>query len=217
MLTDSFFQKTAFIKVINKQIRYDLDTCLGTGQFGVVYKGIFTGEDGVEQLAAVKVISSKNYEKFDDDVKLAAAYESEVNAMEQLTYKGCNNIIKILGNWEDPKQPKSRFIALEYFGDGSVEDLRERYKNLNYQVPEPLVRHIIADMTEALKVLRSNSYEHIYHRDIKPENIMTVMDNSDYIRFVLIDFGLAREIDIDMTIKWTVGETGTRAYIDPAM
>ena len=86
----------------------------------------------------------------------------------------------------------------------------------NEQVPEHLVRHITADITEALRVCR-DSNEHIYHRDIKPENIMVVRDGDDYERFVLIDFGLAREIDQDMSIKYTLGEQGTRPFIDPAM
>ena len=35
---------------------------------------------------------------------------------------------------------------------------------------------------------------------------MVVKDGDDYERFVLIDFGLAREIDQDMSVKYTVGE-----------
>jgi len=137
--------------------------------------------------------------------------------METLTAKKCPYIIKLYGHCGDKNQLTSRFIALEFLGDGNVEDILESYKKDNHkQVPEQLVRHITADVTEALMACR-DSNEHIYHRDIKPENIMVVKDGDDYERFVLIDFGLAKEIDLDESIKHTLGEQGTRAYIDPAM
>ena len=105
-------------------------------------------------------------------------------------------------------------MALELLLDGNVESLRKAH---NGEVPEPLVRQIISDVTEALKTLRSSKVEtHIYHRDIKPENIMVKKDaDGEYERFVLIDFGFSVAFNKDESLKHSLGEKGTPAYIDP--
>ena len=55
----------------------------------------------------------------------------------------------------------------------------------------------------------------MFHRDIKPNNILVMKEGDYYDRFVLIDFGLSKEADMEMSINFTKGAVGTLAYMDP--
>ena len=57
----------------------------------------------------------------------------------------------------------------------------------------------------------------MFHRDIKPNNILVMKDGDYYDRFVLIDFGLSKEADMEMSINFTKGAVGTLAYMDPQL
>ena len=72
-------------------------------------------------------------------------------------------------------------------------------------------------MTEAMKRLKKIPERNVMHRDIKPENILFKKDKDGIPeRFVLTDFGLAKEVDAERTISLnTCSVLGTLPYMDP--
>ncbi len=94
------------------------------------------------------------------------------------------------------------FIAMEYFPRG---DLRGRVR-AGIATDEAL--RLLRDMAEALRVLHEAG---VLHRDLKPGNVMLREDGS----VAVIDFGMARQLDIDAGLT-TGGEIfGTPFYMSP--
>ena len=71
------------------------------------------------------------------------------------------------------------------------------------------------DVVQAFKRLCENEQHTIFHRDIKPHNILVMKDGPRFDRFILIDFGLSREWDKDLSISHTRADMGTLMYTDP--
>jgi serine/threonine protein kinase len=79
------------------------------------------------------------------------------------------------------------YILLEYCAHGSLEDFLILKKTLSL----PLVRHMAAELVDALGYLRDNK---IVHRDLKPGNI--VLDKDYHLK--LIDFGTCKLFNPDI-------------------
>jgi DNA-binding response OmpR family regulator len=128
----------------------------------------------------------RNFDRFLREYQIAAAIEHP-------------NIARVLdfGVADD-----HAFIAMEYFPLG---DLRGRIR----QGIEP-TRAItyLRQMAEALKVLHDAG---VLHRDLKPGNVMLREDDS----LALIDYGLAKHLELDASLT-TNGEIfGTPYYMSP--
>ena len=94
------------------------------GGFGTVFKGTFTDENGTEHDSAIKQIRTERKEKFEDDIDCVKAFERELEAMQYISELRCPHIVKYFGTAngkEEDDQGDSRFIALEYLGDGNVK------------------------------------------------------------------------------------------------
>ncbi|MCU0975245.1 MAG: protein kinase [Steroidobacteraceae bacterium] len=94
------------------------------------------------------------------------------------------------------------FIAMEYFRCG---DLRARMRG-GLGPSEAL--HLLRDMAEALRVLHDAG---VLHRDLKPGNVMLREDGS----VALIDFGMAKQLDIDAGLTMGGEIFGTPYYMSP--
>jgi serine/threonine protein kinase len=94
-------------------------------------------------------------------------------------------------------------------GTCSTALLRER-------LPLPIIIALAADLAATIASLHADG---ITHSDIKPENIIIgrIADRGDALRPRLIDFGLARTEETDVTRLTCAGQTlGTHGFLDPA-
>jgi DNA-binding response OmpR family regulator len=109
------------------------------------------------------------------------------------------NVVKIfdLGVADD-----HAYIAMEYFPDG---DLRQRIKK--GVTTEEAVRWL-RQMAGALAAIHAVG---VLHRDLKPGNVMLRRDGS----IALIDFGLAKQLELDAEITATGEIFGTPYYMSP--
>jgi CheY-like chemotaxis protein len=94
------------------------------------------------------------------------------------------------------------YIAMEYFPEG---DLRSRIK----RGLRPLEAvHVLRQMAEALGAIHDVG---VLHRDLKPGNVMLRRDGT----IALIDFGLAKQLELDAEITATGEIFGTPYYMSP--
>jgi DNA-binding response OmpR family regulator len=94
------------------------------------------------------------------------------------------------------------YIAMEYFPKG---DLRQRIK---VGVKPREAASLMRQMAQALRVLHEAG---VLHRDLKPGNVMLREDDS----IVLIDFGLSKQLELDVSITRSGEISGTPYYMSP--
>jgi tRNA A-37 threonylcarbamoyl transferase component Bud32 len=109
------------------------------------------------------------------------------------------NVVKIydLGVADD-----HAYIAMEYFPSG---DLRARIKRGMAAADAAIV---LRQMAEALAAIHA---EGVLHRDLKPGNVMLRADGT----IALIDFGLAKQLELEAEITATGEIFGTPYYMSP--
>lgn len=170
---------------------FDEVSIIGSGAFGTTFK-VVNGRE----VSAVKVLHEENPPEH--------LWDREVT---------------ILDGIEHPN-------LMSFRGAGSFENAQRSYAYLTSEfIPGPNASVALAENGPpelasdldalALGLLAGTSELHdlsIFHRDIKPENI--VLQKGDWGRPVLVDFGLAKSID--MSTHTAIGQVpGTVAYMAP--
>jgi len=85
---------------------------------------------------------------------------------------------------------------MEYIQYGDLKNLIHELSSKAIKQKERTIDKVISEIAEALKVLHNNN---IIHRDLKPSNVL-VRDKQN-INLVLIDFGIAKELEQDIYKK----------------
>lgn len=191
---------------------WEIDSKIGSGSFGAVYKIKRTDEWGT-YYSALKVIRFPNDESdvetlreqgMDDEsiteyyYRYANNFYQEIALMEKL--KGNSNIV----SYEDHKilKHENGFGYDIYIRMQLLTPLNKRVQKQKMDQVEILKLGI--DICKALELCDKN---HILHRDIKPANIFISNDGE----YKLGDFGIARIAE-----NATMGTmTGTYSYIAP--
>jgi serine/threonine protein kinase len=175
--------------------QYRLETLLGTGAMGVVYKGHHAM---MRRPTAIKLLKSEN-------VSQAAVerFEHEVQITCQLNNP---NTIAI---YDYGRTPEGVFYyAMEYLDGINLQCLVDRYG------PQPAGRVIAI-----LKQICSSLYEAhtlgLVHRDVKPANIMLNRRGGECDVVKVLDFGLVRSLEDESSSEASKGMTGTPMYMSP--
>lgn len=162
---------------------------LGTGSSSTVFACLNTNTFDVFALKETRILDSLH------PVRQA---QQEIQALKELTGNG--HIVRFHRAYVEPK---TCTIGLEmsYEFAGSVAQLvAQRGK-----VDESLVRQIAKDVANALVSTHALG---VAHCDVKPANILI---SRGFERFVLCDFGLAR----NFVVQELVSFTGTTKYMSP--
>ncbi|PIA52826.1 hypothetical protein AQUCO_01000595v1 [Aquilegia coerulea] len=177
-----------------KKYTSDLATPLGSGVFGVVYKG--TLPDGLQ--VAVKVLNDSvmmdNMEK---------EFKAEVNTMSKTYHR---NLAELYGFCFEAKM---KALVYEYVENGSLDKIL--YKNPS-NVEWKKLYHIAIGIAKGLSYLHDNCKERIIHRDIKAANVLL---NSNFLP-KLTDFGLAKLSSTDSSqVSLSAGLRRARSFDAP--
>lgn len=169
--------------------RYQLDTLLGKGGMGVVYRAL---DLQASRPVAIKFMSGGLFEG--DDTR--RRFHNEAGALEGLRHP---NLVEVLHSGETQGQP---FIVFEFVQGRTLKEL------LRSQGALPVYRSldILAGILQGLEVAHSRG---IIHRDIKSENIL--LDPQGRPR--VADFGIAKSDEAAQTRTGVI--IGTPAYMAP--
>ena len=178
--------------------RYRIDSVLGKGGMGRVYKGEHTG---IGKAVAIKVLHAK----LGGSREATQRFQREALASGRLDHP---NIVGVsdFGVLEDG----SLFLVMEALEGETLGKRLEREK----RIPWPEAVQIISSV---LAALRHAHAKNVVHRDIKPDNIFLANKDGDRVVKIL-DFGIAKLVagDANDPASTRAGLTvGTPAYLSP--
>lgn len=160
---------------------YQLQQCVGRGNFGNVYKAI---NNITKQIVAIKVI---DLEHTDDDINTIT---QEIFFLAKLKDTHITHYITSM------LDDSMLWIVMEYCGGGSCVDLI-RF-NYTLGIPEEKVAFITFNVLHGLIYLHRQK---IIHRDIKAANILLTLDG----KIKMGDFGVSAQIQSTLKRNTFVG------------
>ena len=182
--------------------KYHLDSRLGQGGMGVVYKARHAY---LKTLHAIKIILP---DLVGNDPQLVTRFRQEALAAAAIRHQNVVNTTDygvINGNIP--------FLVMEYVEGESLHDLLAREKKLDPEKAFDLIAAICAGVGAA-------HHQGIVHRDLKPLNIMICKDKPSLSQAVkILDFGLAKiksgELLGSFIQAQTTGLMGSPYYMAP--
>ncbi len=171
--------------------RYEILQMLGEGGMGTVYKA---RDREVDRLVALKVIRPELAQNAD----ALHRFKQELILARQVTHR---NVIRIfdLGEADGVK-----FITMEFIDGRDLKSLiREKGKFTPKEATD-----VVLQVCKALEVSHA---EGVIHRDLKPQNIMV----DEQGKVSVMDFGIARSMEIGGGMTQTGALVGTPEYMSP--
>lgn len=169
--------------------RHRLLAVIGRGGMGQVLLG--RSPDG--RLVAVKQI----HRQFTGDPEFRARFRREVLASQQVTGAYTAGVVDHDAESETP------WLASEYIAGPSLQDMVGEFGRLTVSGLKLLATGLAMAL---LEIHRTG----LVHRDLKPSNILLTNDGPR-----VIDFGIARALEDDVTLTATGAVIGSPAYMSP--
>jgi hypothetical protein len=175
---------------------YEVETVLGRGGMGVVYKACHLA---LKRTVALKMLAAGHPHPGE-----RARFRAEAEAVARLHHP---NIVQIHEIGEADGRP---FIALEYVAGGSLAE-----RLAGQPLPPRDAARLVATLAEAMHLAHSRN---LVHRDLKPANVLLAGESDTPVgqcQPKVTDFGLVRHLDADsgQTCDGTV--MGTPSYMAP--
>ncbi|KAI9124042.1 hypothetical protein K1719_005342 [Acacia pycnantha] len=188
----------AELKAATKNFR--VDTVLGEGGFGKVFKGWLeekaTPKNGSGTVVAVKKLNSESLQGFEE-------WQSEINFLGRLSHP---NLVKLLGYcWEE----NELLLVYEFMQKGSLENHLFGRGSAVQPLPWDIRLKIAIGAARGLAFLHTS--EKVIYRDFKASNIL--LDGSYNAK--ISDFGLAKLAPSASRSHVTTRVMGTFGYAAP--
>jgi eukaryotic-like serine/threonine-protein kinase len=177
--------------------QYTLETKLGSGGMGIVYKGHHAV---LRRPTAIKLL---DVDKVNDSS--LERFEREVQITSQLNHP---NTVSI---YDYGRTPEGVFYyAMEFLDGIDLQSLVEKYG----PQPEHRVIHVLQQICGSLYEAHLQG---LVHRDIKPANIMLNRRGGEPDFVKVLDFGLVKAVDDQKQAGLTAANalTGTPLYMSP--
>lgn len=168
---------------------YRVVRVLGKGGMATVYLAV---QQIFERHVALKVMSTSLAE----DPSFGQRFLREARIVSQLVHP---NIITV---YDVGVHDNAYYLSMEYIAGPDLKQAREQL-SLAQKI------QIVLDIARALDFAGRKGY---VHRDIKPENILLRRDSYSA---VLMDFGIARAAETDLSVTQTGMALGTPHYMSP--
>jgi eukaryotic-like serine/threonine-protein kinase len=171
--------------------RYEIQSVLGKGGMGIVYKA---HDRDLDDVVAIKTLRS---EALSADPTLLDRFKQEIRLARRITHPN------ILRTHDLGETNGLRYLSMEFVKGITLKHLIEQDQLLPTPVALRVAKQICAGLAAAHEV-------GVIHRDIKPQNI--IIDPSGALK--IMDFGIARLTqERGMTSTGTV--VGTPDYMSP--
>ena len=175
--------------------RYEIDSELGRGAMGVVYRA---RDPRIDRSVAIKTVTLSGLEP-DAEQEYRERFVVEARAAGRMSHP---RIVTIFDVAEDP-DTLTPYIVMEYVSGRSLEEV---LCTENGTLPLDTALQVTQELAEALDYAHAQG---IVHRDVKPSNIIVAEDGHPKIA----DFGIAKLNVPDLP---QTGRTlGTPAYMSP--
>lgn len=178
-------------ELLGRLAHYDIESVIGRGGMGVVYKGFDTQ---LHRTVAIKVLLPH----LANNGAARQRFQREARAAAGICH---DNVVEIFQIHANAKHP---FLVMKYVQGDSLQKWVEQNGTLT---SEAIARYSM-QIAEGLYVAHEQG---LVHRDIKPANILRYEYSE---RVYITDFGLARTID-DANFTCTGLIVGTPHYMSP--
>ncbi len=176
--------------------RYRIETLLGLGGMGAVYRASDTFE---QQQVALKVIQTTSRNM--DEATAVERFRREARYAHQLKHQ---NIVPVLNFGQDGSL---LYLVMPLVTGGTLKDLLKAEKPL----PLPLALRYLHDLAAAIDAIHAHPLK-VVHRDIKPSNLLIHQDDG---RLVIAVFGIARAMQKERPLTQSGWALGSEHYTAP--
>ncbi|CAA2980479.1 systemin receptor SR160 [Olea europaea subsp. europaea] len=191
---EKFLRKLTFADLLEATNGFHVDSLVGSGGFGDVYKA---------QLKEGSVVAIKKL------IHVSGQGDREFTAeMETIGKIKHRNLVPLLGYC---KVGEERLLVYEYMKYGSLEDVLHDKKKIGIKLNWAARRKIAIGAARGLAFLHHNCIPHIIHRDMKSSNVL--LDENLEAR--VSDFGMARLMSAMDTHLSVSTLAGTPGYVPP--
>ncbi len=174
--------------------RYQIDSVLGAGAFGEVYKALDTL---LNRTVALKRIREDFFSNDDETEELRLRFLREAQVAAQLQHPNIVTIYDIISS------PKMNLIVMEFIDGITLADKLKSEHALSLLE----TTRVLSQVTEALDHAHSQK---VVHRDIKPANIL--ISHKGLVK--VTDFGTAKaDSSSELTVAGSI--MGTPDYMSP--
>jgi serine/threonine-protein kinase len=171
--------------------RYDIESELGVGGMGIVYKAY---DRTLDDAVAIKVLRGEALAK---DATLVDRFKQEIRLARKITHKN------VLRTHDFGDADGMRYLSMEYVRGITLKHLLSQNRLLPTAAGLRIARQICSGLAAAHAV-------GVIHRDIKPQNVLIEPNGGVKI----MDFGIAR-LSEDKGFTATGMVVGTPDYISP--
>jgi serine/threonine protein kinase len=177
--------------------RFTIEALLGTGGMGTVY---LARHEVLNRAFAIKVIK-RNLIR---DPDIASRFRREARAASRIEHPAITSVFDF-GHTEDG----CPYLVMEYVSGPSLDDVLRSEGAL----PLPRALDILHQIAVGLAAAHAGQ---VIHRDLKPQNIVLASNVARPDAVKILDFGLAKIIDVDASETTHRGLTfGTIEYMAP--
>jgi eukaryotic-like serine/threonine-protein kinase len=160
------------------QNRYVIDSVIGVGGMGAVYRARDMHFPNVTKLVAVKEMINQARDALVRST-IVRNFEREANLLATLDHRAIPRIYDYFSHNE------RSYLILEFINGKDLEALLNESEEFIQQ--ERVIRWAV-ELCDVLSYLHSHKPEQIIFRDMKPSNVM--INQQDHV--ILIDFGIAK-------------------------
>ncbi len=172
--------------------RYVVRDLLGTGGMAEVYRA---HDRELEEEVALKLLKEDR-----SDAEFQARFRQEMRICRRLSHPAIVRTYEF-GVWRG-----RRFITMEMLAGEDMSRVLLRAKG---PMPEETVRRLFLQVCQGLHSAHAAG---VIHRDVKPHNIF-VLEGGQQAR--VMDFGIAKSLDLTTTAEAGMSIIGTPAYLPP--
>ncbi|MGH9443193.1 MAG: protein kinase domain-containing protein [Thermoanaerobaculia bacterium] len=171
--------------------RYDIESELGVGGMGIVYKA---HDRTLDDAVAIKVLRN---EALAQDASLIDRFKQEIRLARRITHRN------VLRTHDFGESNGLRYLSMEYVRGITLKHLLDQNRRLPVAAALRIARQICGGLGAAHSA-------GVIHRDIKPQNILIEPNGG----LKIMDFGIAR-LSQDKGMTATGMVVGTPDYISP--